>query len=212
MPVERRRSIAALAAAENATILEDDVYRHLWFETPPPPPLQSYADPGTVIRLGSFSKILAPGLRLGWLLAPSDVVERCNDSGLLDSGGGLSHLVALGAGEFIRMGLLDEHVPQLRASYKARCGALLEGLAEHMPEGVRWTQPEGGFFVWVTLPAEMRSEDLQAQAAHEGVAFVPGSRFCCCGGCEASLRLAFSLLDADELREGAKRLALALNL
>jgi DNA-binding transcriptional MocR family regulator len=207
MPVERRRTVVAIATAAGVTILEDDVYRHLWFDAPPPPPLQSYAEPGAVIRFGSFSKILAPGLRLGWLVASPEVVRRCNNSGLLDSGGGLSHLMAHGAGEFIRVGLLDTHVPRLRASYQARCSALLAGLTEHMPEGVAWTRPGGGFFVWMTLPEAMNSEELQARAGQEGVAFVPGSRFCCCGGCERSLRLAFSFLSEDELAEGARRLS-----
>ena len=210
MPPGRRGVVVALATAAGAVILEDDVYRHLWFEQPPPPPLQSYAEPGVVVRLGSFSKLLAPGLRLGWLLAPPEIVERCNDSGLLDSGGGLSHLVAHGAGEFISSGLLDAHVTRLRKSYRARCDALLAGLAERMPGSVTWTRPGGGFFVWVTLPNGVASEDLQAAAAQEGVAFTPGSRFCCCGGCEGNLRLAFSFFSENELKEGARRLAAAI--
>jgi DNA-binding transcriptional MocR family regulator len=212
LPVDRRQEVAALAASAGATILEDDVYRHLWFDAPPPPPLQSLAEPGVVLRLGSFSKILAPGLRLGWLLAPSDIVDRCNASGLLDSGGGLSHLIAHAAGQFINMGFLDAHVPRLRASYKARCAALLQGLTEQMPEGVMWTRPAGGFFVWVTLPEGIESEALQARAAREGVAFAHGGRFCCCGGCERNLRLAFSFFSEEELKEGALRLGVALRL
>ena len=195
MPADRRREVMVLAEAAGVTVLEDDVYRQLWFGTPPPPPLQSYGEPGSVLRLGSFSKILAPGLRLGWLLAPPAVVERCKDSGLLDSGGGLSHFAAHVAGEFITMGLLDGHVERLRQGYKARGEALVAGLAEFMPSGVTWTRPGGGFFVWVTLPEGMDSADLLARAQAAGVAFVPGSRFCCCGGCERSIRLAFSLLD-----------------
>ena len=210
MPAGRRREVVALTEAAGATVLEDDVYRHLWFNAPPPAPLQAYGEPGSVIRLGSFSKILAPGLRLGWLLAPPAVVERCNDSGLLDSGGGLSHFAAHVAGEFITMGLLDRHVDRLRQSYEARGEALVAGLAEFMPPGVTWTRPGGGFFVWVTLPDGMDSANLQSRAQAAGVAFVPGSRFCCCGGCEGNIRLAFSLLDETELREGAKRLAQAL--
>ncbi len=210
MPADRRREVVALAEAAGALILEDDVYRHLWFESLPPPPLQTYARPGTVIRLGSFSKILAPGLRLGWLLAPPDIVQRCQNSGLLDSGGGVSHFAAHVVGEYISLGLLDAQVERLRQSYRARCRALLQGLGEHMPPGVRWTQPGGGFFVWLTLPEGIASAELQARGAAAGVAFVPGSRFCCCGGCEANIRLAFSLLNEDELREGAQRLALAL--
>ncbi|MGE5602998.1 MAG: PLP-dependent aminotransferase family protein [Nitrososphaerales archaeon] len=210
MPAGRRREVVALAEAAGATVLEDDVYRHLWFQAPPPPPMQAYGEPGSVIRLGSFSKILAPGLRLGWLLAPPAVVERCNDSGLLDSGGGLSHLASYIAGEFIGLGLLDAHVERLRQGYRARCEALVEALGEHIPRSVTWTRPGGGFFVWVTLPEGVESEELQGRAAEAGVAFVPGSRFCCCGGCESNVRLAFSLLDEAELREGAKRLAQAL--
>jgi DNA-binding transcriptional MocR family regulator len=144
------------------------------------------------------------------MVASPEIVRRCNDSGLLDSGGGLSHLVAHGAGEFIRMGLLDTHVARLRASYQARCSALLQGLAAHMPDGIAWTQPGGGFFVWLTLPEEANSEALQARATQEGVAFVPGSRFCCCGGCERSLRLAFSFHNEDELKAGAQRLSASL--
>jgi DNA-binding transcriptional MocR family regulator len=209
-PHARRTQLVALAEAAGAVILEDDVYRHLWFSTPPPPPLQSYGAPGSVIRLGSFSKILAPGLRLGWLSATPEVVERCNDSGLLDSGGGLSHLTAMMVGEFIAQGLLDPHVAHLRGSYRKRCETLLAALAEHMPPGARWTRPDGGYFVWVTLPDDGDPERIRAHAEATGVAFVPGSRFCCCGGCERNIRLAFSLLDEDELREGARRLGVAL--
>jgi DNA-binding transcriptional MocR family regulator len=108
------------------------------------------------------------------------------------------------------MKLLDAHVPRLRASYRVRCAALLAGLAEHLPQGSTWTRPDGGFFVWVTLPEAADGEELRARAEREGVAFVPGSRFCCCGGCERSLRLAFSFLSEDELREGARRLGAAL--
>jgi DNA-binding transcriptional MocR family regulator len=209
MPAGRRQRVVALAESAGTIVLEDDVYRQLWFGSPPPPPLQAYGEPGSVLRLGSFSKILAPGLRLGWLIAPPAVVERCNDSGLLDSGGGLSHFAAHTAGEFITLGLLDGHVERLRQSYRARSAALLAGLAESMGEGVTWTRPGGGFFVWVSLPEGVESADLQSRAEEAGVAFVPGSRFCCCGGCEGNLRLAFSLLDESELREGAKRLGRA---
>jgi DNA-binding transcriptional MocR family regulator len=210
MPAAAREEAVAQAEAAGVVVLEDDVYRHLWFDAPPPPPLQSYAAPGAVIRLGSFSKLLAPGLRLGWLSAPPSVVERCSDSGLLDSGGGLSHFAAHVAGEFMALGLLDGHVERLRQSYRARCAALLAALAEFMPPGVRWSRPGGGFFTWVTLPEGVDRVDFQVRAEAAGVAFVPGDRFCCCGGGEDSIRLAFSFLGEAELREGAQRLAQAL--
>ena len=210
MPSARRREVVELAHSAGTLILEDDVYRHLWFDVQPPPPLQSYGPPGAVVRFGSFSKLLAPGLRLGWLLAPPGMVERCNESGLLDSGGGISHAVAHMAGEFIRMGQLDPQVAQLRASYRARCAALLEGLATHMPEEVTWTRPGGGFFTWVTLPAGLESSALLPDAVAQGVAYIPGEQFCCCSGGERCMRLAFSMHSPDELREGAWRLGRAI--
>jgi DNA-binding transcriptional MocR family regulator len=182
MPAARRREIVSLARSAGTLILEDDVYRHLWFDAPPPPPLQLYGPPGAVVRFGSFSKLLAPGLRLGWLLAAPEIVERCKDSGLLDSGGGLSHLVAHMAGEFIHMGLLDPQVTRLRASYRARCMALLEGLAAEMPAGVTWARPGGGFFTWLTLPDGLESAAMQPAAAEEGVAYIPESHFVAAAG------------------------------
>ena len=147
----------ALAEAAGATVLEDDVYRQLWFHAPPPPPLQAYGEPGSVIRLGSFSKILAPGLRLGWLLAPPAVVERCKDSGLLDSGGGLSHFTAHVAGEFIALGLLDAHVERLRQSYKSRCEALA-GRACRVHAARRDVDPAGWRLLRVGVAARRHGE------------------------------------------------------
>jgi len=121
-------------------------------------------------------------------------------------------MVAHIVGEYVEIGLLDPQVERLRASYKMRCEALLQGLAQHMPQEVTWTRPGGGFFVWLTLPEGMESEALQDRAKEAGVAFVPGSQFCCCGGGERSMRLAFSRLDEAQLQEGAKRLAQALTL
>ena len=119
IPLARRQAIAALAQEAGLTILEDDVYRHLWFDAPPPPPLSDLA-PDHVIRLGSFSKLLAPGLRVGWLIAPPAVVRRCAGSGLLDSGGGASHFAAHVVAAFMELGGFDAHVEMLRAAYRAR--------------------------------------------------------------------------------------------
>ena len=112
-------------------------------------------------------------------------------------------------GEFIRRGLLDGEFARLVPSYRVRCEALLQGLAEHMPEGVTWTRPGGGFFTWVTLPPGLESGALLAAAEAHGVTYVPGTPFCSGGGGERSLRLSFSLLSAGESREGPRRLGRA---
>jgi DNA-binding transcriptional MocR family regulator len=159
-----------------------------------------------VIRLGSFSKILAPGLRLGWLIAAPDVMARCVNSGLLDSGGGVNHFTAHVAAAYLDLGLLDEQIERLRAAYRARRDALLDALTRFMPPDCRWSTPGGGFFVWVQLPEGCDSDALLPSAEQAGVSYVPGARFCTDGGGQRHLRLAFSLLPEDALVEGARRL------
>ena len=146
-------------------ILEDDVYRELWYDAPAPPSLQSMAAPGAVIRLGSFSKLLAPGLRLGWLVAAPEMVQRCAGSGMLDSGGGVNHFTAHVVAAYLGLGLLDGHIEVLRAAYRGRRDALLEALARFMPGGCAWQVPGGGFFVWVRLP---EGSDERGAAARGG--------------------------------------------
>ena len=206
LAVERRAALIRLAEAHALTILEDDVYRELWYDVPPPIPLQGLAEPGTVIRLGSFSKILAPGLRLGWLVAAPEMVARCVDSGLLDSGGGVNHFTAHVVAAYLDLGLLDGHIERLRTTYRERRDALLEALVRFLSPDCRWTVPGGGFFAWVQLPEGYDSDALLPVVEQAGVSYVPGARFCPGGGGERHLRLAFSLLSAAELAEGARRL------
>lgn len=205
LAAERRVALAALARQHELLILEDDVYRELWYDAPSPPPVQRLA-PEHVIRLGSFSKILAPGLRLGWLVAPPSVVRRCAGAGLLDSGGGVSHFAAHVVAGLFELELLDEHIGLLRAAYRERRDALLAALEQHLPEGCRWQAPAGGFFVWLQLPGDRDSTALLKDAEAAGVSYVPGSRFFVGRGKSSQLRLAFSLLREDELAEGARRL------
>jgi 2-aminoadipate transaminase len=210
MTVERRRALVALAQRERLLVLEDDVYRELWYDSLPPPSLYSLAPAGQVVRLGSFSKVLAPGLRLGWMLASPEVVRRCTTSGQLDSGGGLNHFTAHVVAAYIELGLLDRQVERLRTSYRQRRDALLDGLASHLPEGCGWIHPDGGFFVWLRLPPGVDGDAFLPVAESAGVSYVPGARFCAGGGGEGYCRLAFTLLPPDELGEGARRLGIAL--
>ncbi len=205
LDADRRVALAVLAEQHKLLMVEDDVYRELWYDAPSPPPLQRLA-PEHVIRLGSFSKILAPGLRLGWLVAPPALVRRCTGSGLLDSGGGVSHFAAHVAAGLFELGLLDEHIEQLRTAYRSRRDALLAALEQHLPQGCSWQAPAGGFFVWLRLPHDLDSAALLKDAEAAGVSYVPGSRFFVGGGKSGHLRLAFSLLREEELAEGARRL------
>ncbi|MCX7708062.1 MAG: PLP-dependent aminotransferase family protein [Anaerolineae bacterium] len=206
----RRRALAALAEQHGLLILEDDVYRELWYDAPSPAALQSLA-PAMVIRLGSFSKILAPGLRVGWLVAPPELVTRCMRSGLLDSGGGVSHFAAHVVAAYLELGLLDRHIAQLRTAYRSRRDALMAALAQYLPDHCRWQRPGGGFFAWVQLPAGFDSAALLPDAEAAGVSYVPGSRFFVTGDGVQSLRLAFSLLPVEALEEGIRRLGCLLN-
>ena len=177
LPLARRQAIAALAQDAGLTILEDDVYRHLWFDAPPPPPLSDFA-PDHVIRLGSFSKLLAPGLRVGWLHAPAEVVRRCAGSGLLDSGGGISALFGACGGGVHGVGAVRcaRGDAARRLPDAARCCSATRWRAI-LPDGCQWQTPGGGFFVWVRLPEGMDAAALLPQAEASGVSYVPGVAF-----------------------------------
>jgi DNA-binding transcriptional MocR family regulator len=206
LPADRRYALAALARREGLMVIEDDAYGELWYDTPPPPPIFNLAPAGPVVRVGSYAKVLAPGLRLGWMLASPDLVRRCAGCGLLDSGGGVNHFTAHVVASFIELGLLDPHVERLRASLRERRNILLAALARHLPSGCTWNPTLGGFFVWVRLPAGADSAAILPAAEAAGVSYLPGERFYAEGGGQHYLRLSFSLLAPEQLAEGAARL------
>jgi 2-aminoadipate transaminase len=203
---DRRAALVELATNERLLIIEDDVYRELSYDSPALPSLWSLAAPDTVVRLGSFAKSLAPGVRLGWLTAGPNIAGRLIGSGLLDSGGGINHLTSLMVTAFCASGQYDQQIARLRDSYRARRDALLAGLAADLPASCTWTTPGGGFFVWVRLPEGLDAAALLPRAEAAGVAYLPGALFHNGGGGTNTLRLAFSLYDPDELAEAARRL------
>ena len=210
LAAERRRALIDLAVAEGLLIVEDDAYRELFYDGPAPPSLWSIAPRGTVVRLGSFSKVVAPGLRLGFLTADAAIIERFRGGGLLDSGGGTTHFSANVAAAFCEAGCFEDQGAALRATYRARRDALAAALTEYLPEGVRWTLPAGGFFFWLDLPPGLDTNDLMARAAAGGVGYAPGSRFYVGAGGERAARLAFGLYPKDQLIEAARRLGAVL--
>ena len=145
LDVERRKALAEMARQYDLIVVEDDVYYQLWYDQPPPPSIYDLSMSESVIRLGSFSKILAPGLRLGWMTAAPQIVQRCIQSGVLDSGGGLGHFTAHVVAAFIELGLLDNHVETLRAKYSERRNLLIDALAEHLPKDCHWGYRREGF-------------------------------------------------------------------
>jgi DNA-binding transcriptional MocR family regulator len=207
LSLARRRALVELAEAERLLIVEDDVYRELAYDAPAPPSLWSLAPPGVVLRMGSFSKSLAPGVRLGWLTGGSEAITRMAGGGLLDSGGGINHFTALVVAELCASGDYDAQVETLRAAYRARRDALMAAFAKYLPPGCRWQRPGGGFFAWVELPAGTESNDLLCPAEAAGVAFLPGGKFYLSDGGANTLRIAFSLYSPEELVEGVRRLS-----
>ena len=206
----RRQDLAALARAEKLWIVEDDVYRDLCYEGTLPRSLYELAKGKGVLRLGSFSKILAPGVRLGWVLAEPDAVARLAGSGVRRSAGGANPFTAYTVAEFCRAGHLEPHVARLVAIYRSRRDAMLEALDATMPSGVAWTRPSGGFFVWLTLPEPLTAGELLASVRSRGITFPTGEAFFATGGGERCLRLAFSYVNPDDFPRGMQLLGQAI--
>lgn len=210
MSADRRQALVDLAAAESLTIVEDDTYRELVYEGAAPPSLWSLAPAGSVIRLGSFSKSLSPGLRAGYITADAATVARVIDSGLIDSGGGISHVPSLIVAGYAADGSYAANVDRLRAAYRERRDALAGALREHLGDAVSFEIPAGGYFLWVRLAgdADADADALRATATGAGVGFAPGSVFHADGvGGADTVRLAFSRYPSERLVEGARRLA-----
>ena len=205
----RRRHLVALAQQYGFTILADEVYQLLHYGPPPPPPLATLdnSPDGCVASLGSFSKILAPGLRAGWVQAAPGIIRRFTGAGLPASGGGLSHFAATLAHAMLELGLLPANIANLRRVYGERRDATAQLLRSEMSDWAAFTAPGGGYFFWLTLPEGMDAEALLPAAQAAGVSYRPGTAFSAAGGFRNALRVAISLYETDELTEGLRRLA-----
>ncbi|MGE5865346.1 MAG: PLP-dependent aminotransferase family protein [Rhizobacter sp.] len=202
---ERRRALVAAASALGLPIVEDNPYGDLWYDAPPPPPLAALWPEG-VAYLGSFSKVLAPGLRLGYLVAPPELAPKllqAKQAADLHTPGFNQRIVL----EVLKTGLLAEHVPAIRARYRARRDAMAEALRAHLPEDCRWDLPQGGMFFWVQLPAGRNASALLPKAVARGMAFVPGSAFFAEGEGESCLRLSFVTATPEQIDLGVRMLA-----
>ncbi len=209
MSAERRQALLSLAQHYQVPILEDDPYGEAYFGDPPPPPVKSLDRHGHVLYLSTFSKILFPGIRIGWLVAPRPVVDRL---ALVKQHADLhsNTLAQWALAEFIRQGWLHEHLAILRQAYPHKCRAMLAALRDFVPQGLRWNEPAGGFNLWCHLEDGLRSKDLLLEAGRRQVAFVVGEAFHADGGGQGALRLNYSYQSEGNIREGIRRLGEAL--
>lgn len=210
---DARRGLLGLAARHGVPVVEDGFDGGLFFAGPqtksgewPPAPLKAADASGLVVYIGTFSKILFPGLRLGWLVAPRPLLERLEVAKQL-SDIHTSPLIQAAVFHFCQRRLLERHLSRCAAEYGRRRAILLRALASRMPKGVTWTKTQGGFSLLLRLPEGMDAEALLPSALERGVAFTPGSVFFVNGGGESTLRLSFSSIPAQRIDEGCKRLA-----
>ena len=205
LSLARRHELLAVAREHGLTVIEDDPYSELRYDGEPLPSLRSLDS--DVIYLGTFSKTIAPGLRVGWVAAPErlfELVRMAKEGTDIHTARMMTRTVYHAAD-----GFLDQHVATVKETYRARRQAMLECLAAEMPPDVTWSRPAGGFFVWVTLPPTLSVAELLSESAANGVIFLPGFVFYAnpATGGKHALRLTFSALSEDRIREGIRRLA-----
>ncbi len=206
MSEARRQALVDAAKAAGLPIVEDNPYGDLWFDQPPPKPLTA-RNPEGCIYLGSFSKVLAPGLRLGYVVAPKAIMPKllqAKQAADLHSPSFNQRMVA----EVLKDGFLDRHVPTIRALYKHQCEVMLDALSREMAGlDVQWNSPDGGMFLWARLPAGLNAIELLPKAVDKGVAFVPGAAFFAADPDPRALRLSFVTASEEQIRIGIKALA-----
>jgi len=204
MNSRRRRELLDLAVEHDLLILEDNPYGLLRFEGEPLPPLKA-SDPRRVIYIGTLSKIVSPGIRVGWVFAPDPIIERLStlkQSADLCS----SSLNQMFAEEYLRRGLYEKNLVNLRDIYRSRRDVMLKSLEKHFPAEAHWTNPQGGLFIWVTLPEYLDSAKMLPMAIDRKVAFVPGSAFYPDGSGANRIRLNFSFPPEEKIAWGIETL------
>ena len=201
--LERRKKLLELARKYDLPILEDNAYGEVRFEGERVPSIKSMDTEGRVIYLGSFSKILSPGLRVGWACADEEVILKYE---LVKNGLDLqsAELAQMQVDEFLNANDLDEHIAKINKVYKERRDLMLKTIDEEFPKEAKYFYPEGGMFIWVELPSHVNTRELLVKAIQKKVGFVPGGSFYPNGDCESSMRLNFSTMENDKIVEGIK--------
>ena len=204
--LERRRRFMEVVERHDVWVVEDNPYGELRLEGESVPSLKSFDTKGRVVALGTFSKVFCPGLRIAWVAADLSVIEKLV---ILKQGADLqtATLSQLQVNRYLEENDLDADIAKIVPVYRERRDAMLSALEQEMPPGVRWTRPQGGLFLWMTLPANLNARTLLDECVRQNVAFVPGGAFFPNGGNENTLRLNYSNMPIERIREGVKRLA-----
>lgn len=203
---ERREGLLALARDAGCLVIEDNPYREMRFSGTAPPPIVALDPDGRTIYLSTFSKTMAPGLRIGWIAGPEPVIAQCVTLKQAMDLCSPSFTQAVTAG-LLRRGDLIRRLPATIDLYRRKRDAMLDALESQMPSGVSWTRPDGGLFLWVRLPDGMDSGAMLRRAVDEGIMYVPGQPFHADGSGRNTMRLNFSYPSLEEIREGIARLA-----
>ncbi len=204
MPLAARRRLLDLAYEHRLLVIEDDAYFDLRYEGERVPPLRALDGREHVAYLGTFSKIMAAGMRVGWIVAEPSLIAAA--AGVKPEGG-TSPFAAAVVAQFCASGALLEHVAELREIYRERRDAMLRALSETMPEGAAWTRPAGGFFVWLTLPPGVSAARVAERARERGVDVMPGSACFFHSSGDDTIRLCYSFVTTEQISEGIARLA-----
>ena len=204
--VERRQAFMRLVQQYELPVIEDNPYGELRFEGQIPPALQALDETGLVVHLGTFSKTFCPGMRIGWIAADSSVIDKCV---LIKQGADLctSLKTQMELSCYIEQYDFDVNIAKIIGIYRRRRDVMLETLAETMPPGVTYTHPQGGLFLWMELPKQLSAMELLRECLLHDVAFVPGDSFFPNGGVTNALRLNYSNMPEDRIREGIRRIA-----
>jgi DNA-binding transcriptional MocR family regulator len=206
MSAARRERLVELSQEHDFMILADEVYQLLSYYDPPPAALGTMSASGTVLSFGSFSKILAPALRLGWIQTSPEIAKRLTDIGAVNSGGSLNHFTSLIVRCAIDMGLQQSHLEKLRNTYRARVEAMDAALKEHLSDHATWIRPDGGYFFWLKLNDNIDVRELRHKAVAMKTGFQEGELFSGCSGMKNFIRLSFAYYNESDLHEGIARL------
>jgi 2-aminoadipate transaminase len=206
LSLERKKHLLEIAEQYDILVLEDEAYSELNYSGKSVPSLKSMDKSGKVIYTHTLSKVLSPGFRLGWLVANEEIIKKMS---IAKQGVDLctNMLAQFIAEEYIRSGYIDKQIPKIRKMYKKKRDIMIKALEKHFPEGSRWTKPEGGMFIWVSLPERIDTKEMFLDAIKAKVAYVNGAAFCVDGSGRNCMRLNFSNTDDDKIEEGIKRLA-----
>jgi 2-aminoadipate transaminase len=211
MSTERRQRLVELSLQHDFVIAADEVYQLLHYFAPPPIAFGSLAeqqgDEGTIVSMGSFSKILAPALRLGWIQSPPNLIKRLMANGVVSSGGSLNHFSSQVVRHAINLGLQDQHLQHLRLAYRGRLEAMDRALTQHLGAVARWQKPQGGYFFWLEMPADFDAMAMRQRAPDFKTGLQAGNVFSSQGQYGSCIRLSFAHYNEEQIAEGVARIA-----